>query len=161
MTYFDPKATNSSVTGCSGVAGSPMPRRLFLVKTGVNDTRNNLPLSKNQFMPRLGFAYSPDQKDGDSRRIRDLLHPELRCIQHKSLCRSGQQLHLELFRQQQPRREPGRILNANTCNAPGDGTITCLGAGPFNQGTSTPALALTTSSPYRAATLNRMCRSTF
>ena len=62
MTYFDPKPTNSSVTGCSGVAGSPCPGDLFLVKTGRNDTRNNLPLSKTQFMPRLGFAYSWDQK---------------------------------------------------------------------------------------------------
>ena len=44
-----------SVTGCSGTAGSACPGDLFLVKTGVNDTRNNLPLSKKQFMPRLGF----------------------------------------------------------------------------------------------------------
>src|SRR5438876_219464 len=62
MTYFDPAVTNSSVTGCSGVAGSPCRGDLFLVKTGRNDTRNNLPLSKTQFMPRLGFAYSWDQK---------------------------------------------------------------------------------------------------
>jgi hypothetical protein len=62
MTYFNPSVANSSVTGCSGVAGSPCPGDLFLVKTGVNDGRNNLPLSKTQFMPRLGFAYSFDQK---------------------------------------------------------------------------------------------------
>jgi len=62
MTYFDPKATNTSVTGCSGTAGSACTGDLFLVKTGRNDTRNNLPLSKTQFMPRLGFAYSWDQK---------------------------------------------------------------------------------------------------
>ncbi len=62
MTYFDPKVTNTSVTGCSGTAGSACPGDLFLVKTGVNDGRNNLPLSKTQFMPRLGFAYALDQK---------------------------------------------------------------------------------------------------
>ena len=62
MTYFDPKATNTSVTGCSGTAGSACTGDLFLVKTGRNDSRNNLPLSKTQFMPRLGFAYSWDQK---------------------------------------------------------------------------------------------------
>jgi Carboxypeptidase regulatory-like domain/TonB dependent receptor len=62
MTYFDPAATNASVTGCSGAPGSPCPGDLFLVKTGRNDSRNNLPLSKTQFMPRLGFAYSFDQK---------------------------------------------------------------------------------------------------
>ena len=39
-----------------------MSRRSFLVKTGVNDGRNNLPLSKKEFSPRLGFAYGLDQK---------------------------------------------------------------------------------------------------
>jgi hypothetical protein len=62
MTYFDPAATNAAVTGCSGAAGSACRGDLLLVKTGRNDTRNNLPLSKTQFMPRLGFAYSHDQK---------------------------------------------------------------------------------------------------
>ena len=62
MTYFNPSVANSSVTGCSGVAGSPCRGDLFLVKTGVNHSRNNLPLSKTQFMPRIGFAYSFDQK---------------------------------------------------------------------------------------------------
>jgi hypothetical protein len=62
MTYFNPKVANSTVTGCSGVAGSACPGDLFLVKTGVNHSRNNLPLDKKQFLPRLGFAYSVDQK---------------------------------------------------------------------------------------------------
>lgn len=62
MTYFNPSAVNASVTGCSGVAGSPCPGDLFLVKTGTNSTRNNLPLSKKEFSPRLGFAYGLDQK---------------------------------------------------------------------------------------------------
>ena len=62
MTYFNPSATNASVTGCSGTAGSPCPGDLFLVKTGVNSSRNNLPLSKKEFLPRLGFAYAVDSK---------------------------------------------------------------------------------------------------
>src|SRR2546422_2153947 len=62
MTYFNPSVANSSVTGCSGVAGSPCRGDLFLVKTGVNHSRNILPLSNTQFMPRIGFAYSFDQK---------------------------------------------------------------------------------------------------
>jgi hypothetical protein len=62
MTYFNPSVANSSVTGCSGVPGSPCPGDLFLVKTGVNDTRNNLPLDKKQFSPRIGFAYGLNQK---------------------------------------------------------------------------------------------------
>src|SRR5438093_6069346 len=62
MTYFNPGVANSTVTGCSGVTGSPCPGDLFLVKTGVNHGRNNLPLDKKQFLPRLGFAYALDQK---------------------------------------------------------------------------------------------------
>ena len=62
LTYFNPKVINSSVTGCSGVAGSPCPGDLFLVQTGANSSRNNLPLIKDNFAPRVGFAYSPDTK---------------------------------------------------------------------------------------------------
>ncbi len=62
MTYFNPAVTNSSVTGCNGVAGSACPGDVFLVKTGVNSSRNNLPLSKKEFLPRLGFAYALDSK---------------------------------------------------------------------------------------------------
>lgn len=62
MTYFNPGVSNRSTSGCGGTPGSPCPGDLFLVKTGVNDTRNNLPLSKKQFSPRIGFAYGLDQK---------------------------------------------------------------------------------------------------
>jgi carboxypeptidase family protein/TonB-dependent receptor-like protein len=62
MSYWNPKVTNATVTGCSGTAGSPCPGDVFLVKNGVNDTRNNLPLSKKQFAPRIGFAYSLNPK---------------------------------------------------------------------------------------------------
>lgn len=62
MSYWNPNVTNLTVKGCSGTAGSPCPGDVFLVKTGVNDTRNNLPLSKKQFAPRVGFAYGLNQK---------------------------------------------------------------------------------------------------
>ncbi len=62
LTYFNPSVANSSVTGCSGAAGSPCPGDLFLVQTGTNKSRNNLPLIKDNFAPRVGFAYSPDTK---------------------------------------------------------------------------------------------------
>jgi hypothetical protein len=62
MTYFNPAVANSTVTGCSGTTGSVCPGDVFLVKTGVNGGRNNLPLDKDQFLPRLGLAYSLDQK---------------------------------------------------------------------------------------------------
>ncbi len=62
LSYWNPNVTNGTVTGCSGTAGSPCPGDVFLVKNGVNDTRNNLKLSKKQFAPRIGFAYSLNQK---------------------------------------------------------------------------------------------------
>src|SRR5712692_8652047 len=61
LTYFNPSVANP-VTGCSGTKGSRCPGDLFLVKTGVNGGRNNLPLDKHQAMPRLGLAYSLDKK---------------------------------------------------------------------------------------------------
>jgi hypothetical protein len=61
LTYFNPSVANP-VTGCSGTIGSRCPGDLFLVKTGVNGGRNSLPLDKHQFMPRLGVAYSVNQK---------------------------------------------------------------------------------------------------
>jgi hypothetical protein len=61
LTYFNPSVANP-VTGCSGSTGSRCPGDLFLVKTGVNGGRNSLPLDKHQFMPRVGVAYSVNQK---------------------------------------------------------------------------------------------------
>ncbi len=62
LTYWDPKTTNATVTGCSGTAGSPCPGDAMYVKTGPNSTDNNLPLDKKAFSPRIGFVFSPDQK---------------------------------------------------------------------------------------------------
>jgi hypothetical protein len=59
ISYWDPKATNASVTGCNG--GS-CRGDVFLVGDGVNKTRGNTPLKEYEFMPRLGVAYSLDQK---------------------------------------------------------------------------------------------------
>jgi hypothetical protein len=62
LSYWDPNATNATVTGCSGVAGSACPGDAQLVGTGPNSSDNNLPLDKKAFSPRLGFAYSLDAK---------------------------------------------------------------------------------------------------
>ncbi|MFZ0581096.1 MAG: TonB-dependent receptor [Candidatus Acidiferrales bacterium] len=68
-TYWDPTAINRTVTGCQqdpstglGVAGSPCPGDVFFVKTGINPGRSAVPVYKKEFMPRLGLAYSWDQK---------------------------------------------------------------------------------------------------
>ncbi len=62
LTYWDPTATNATVTGCDGIVGDSCPGDIFLVTTGRNRSRNNLPLDKNEWSPRLGAAYSFDQK---------------------------------------------------------------------------------------------------
>src|SRR5580658_5544445 len=59
ISYWDPAATNASVTGCNG--GS-CPGDVFLVGDGRNKTRGNIPLKKTEFMPRIGLAYTLDQK---------------------------------------------------------------------------------------------------
>jgi hypothetical protein len=62
LSYWDPLATNATVTGCGGTAGSACPGEAFLVQTGRNGSRNNIPMDKKAFSPRLGFAYSLDPK---------------------------------------------------------------------------------------------------
>jgi hypothetical protein len=62
LTYWDPAATNATVTGCGGTVGSTCPGDAFLVGTGRNTSENNIPMDKKAFSPRLGFAYALDQK---------------------------------------------------------------------------------------------------
>ncbi|HEX4786808.1 MAG TPA: TonB-dependent receptor [Candidatus Sulfotelmatobacter sp.] len=59
LSYFDPSATNATVTGCPSGA---CPGDAFLVQTGRNGSRNNIPMDKKAFSPRLGFAYALDSK---------------------------------------------------------------------------------------------------
>ena len=62
LSYWSPNVTNATVTGCNGNPGSPCIGDAQLVGNGVNTSRNNLPLDYREFSPRLGFAYSWDQK---------------------------------------------------------------------------------------------------
>jgi len=62
LSYWDPLATNGTVTGCGGSAGSPCQGDAFLVGTGRNSSGNNIPMDKKAFSPRLGFAYAADPK---------------------------------------------------------------------------------------------------
>lgn len=62
LTYWNPTVVNRTVTGCNGTLGSPCLGDALLVQTPPNSSRNNLPLDKNQFAPRLGFAYSYNPK---------------------------------------------------------------------------------------------------
>jgi hypothetical protein len=61
LSYWDPTVTNATATGCAG-AGTPCMGDAFLVKTGRNGSRNNIPMDKKAFSPRLGLAYALDSK---------------------------------------------------------------------------------------------------
>jgi hypothetical protein len=137
MTYFDPKATNSSVTGCSGTAGSPCAGDLFLVKTGVNDTRNNLPLSKKQIMPRLGFAYSADQKTVIRGGYGIFFIPNYVAFNTNPYVDPVSSSTSNFFASNDQGVTPAATLNANTCGFATPGVFSCLGQGPFNQGSFT------------------------
>ncbi len=58
LTFWNPAATNATVSGCGGTAGSTCPGDAALVSSGGN----NIPMDKKAFSPRLGFAYALDQK---------------------------------------------------------------------------------------------------
>jgi len=61
LSYWDPLATNATVTGCGGI-GTGCTGDAFLVGTGRNHSSNNIPMDKKAFSPRVGFAYGLDQK---------------------------------------------------------------------------------------------------
>ena len=132
MTYFDPKATNSSVTGCSGAAGSPCLGDLFLVKTGVNSSRNNLPLSKKQFMPRLGFAYSVNPKTVIRGGYGIFFIPNYVAFNANPYVDPVSSSTSNFFASNDHGVTPAATLNQNTCTVT-SGVISCAGQGPFNQ----------------------------
>ncbi len=61
LSYWDPTATNATVTGCGGT-GTACPGDAFLVGTGRNTGSNNIPMDKKAFSPRIGFAWALDSK---------------------------------------------------------------------------------------------------
>jgi len=138
MTYFNPGATNSSVTGCGGVGGS-CPGDVFLVGTGVNSSRNNLPLSYKEVLPRLGFAYALDSKTVIRGGYGIFFIPNYVSFNANPYNDILNSATSNFFNTNDHGVSPAATLNANTCAEPvlGGGSLTCVGAGPFNQGTYT------------------------
>jgi hypothetical protein len=133
MTYFNPKAVNSSVTGCSGTAGSACPGDLFLVKTGVNSSRNNLPLSYKEVLPRLGFAYSVDPKTVIRGGYGIFFIPNYVSFNANPYVDPVSSATSNFFSSNDQGNTPAATLNANTCTWAANNSLPCLGAGPFNQ----------------------------
>ncbi len=140
MTYFNPAATNASVTGCSGALGSPCPGDLFLVKTGVNHSRNNLPLSKKEILPRLGFAYAANQKTVIRGGFGIFFIPNYVSFGTNPYVDPVSSATSPFFASNNAGLTPSATLNANTCtlSSPGGAAnFSCAGQGPFNEGDPT------------------------
>ncbi|HET6180452.1 MAG TPA: carboxypeptidase-like regulatory domain-containing protein [Candidatus Sulfotelmatobacter sp.] len=133
MTYFNPSATNSSVTGCDGTAGSACPGDLFLVKTGVNTGRNNLPLSKKQFLPRFGFAYALNQKTVIRGGFGVFFIPNYVSFGTNPYVDPVSSATSNFFSSNNQGATPSATLNANSCTWAGNNSLNCLGQGPFGQ----------------------------
>jgi len=147
MTYFNPGATNASVTGCSGTAGSSCPGDLFLVGTGVNSSRNNLPLSKKEFLPRLGFAYAVDSKTVIRGGYGIFFIPNYVSFNANPYVDPVSSSTSNFFSSNDHGVTPAASLNTNTCALTANDALTCAGAGPFNQGT----YSATTGAPVTGA----------
>jgi hypothetical protein len=131
MTYFNTAISNSSVTGCSGVAGSPCPGDTFLVGTGINGSRNNLPLSKKEFLPRLGFAYSVDHKTVVRGGYGIFFIPNYVSFNANPYNDIVNSATSNFFNTNDHGVTPAATLNTNTCTLPANNDLVCSGQGPF------------------------------
>jgi hypothetical protein len=144
MTWFDPKATNASVTGCGSTPDSPCIGDLFLVKTGRNSSRNNLPLSKTQFMPRLGFAYSVNPKTVIRGGFGIFFIPNYVSFGTNPYVDPVSSATSNFFASNDKGLTPSATLNTNSCTlaAAGAANFSCSGQGPFNQNSADTLVAV-------------------
>ncbi len=133
LTYFNPTAVNASVTGCSGVPGSQCLGDLFLVQTGVNGTRNSLPLPKKNFAPRIGFAFAADPKTVVRGGYGIFYIPNFVQFNTNPYIDPVNSGTSTFFASNNQGLYPSSTLNASNCvlTGPGAASFSCSGAGPF------------------------------
>jgi hypothetical protein len=133
LSYVNPGATNGTVTGCSGTAGSPCPGDLFLVGTGVDTSMHSLPPDNREFMPRIGLAYSPDSKTVIRAGYGVFFIPNWVDFGTHPYADNLNSSTTPFFVGNNGAEYPTATINANTCTLSA-GTLTCANPGPFGTG---------------------------
>lgn len=135
ITYFDPNATNASVTGCSGVQGSSCPGDLYYVGSGVNGSRSGIPLNKNEWSPRLGVAYALNPKTVIRAGYGIFYAPNNVAFSLNPYGDSVNSATSTFFASNDAGQTPASTLTNSTCSISGPGgtanVFTCLQPGPF------------------------------
>jgi hypothetical protein len=134
LTYFDPAAKNAAVTGCLGTAGSSCPGDLFLVKTGRNSSRNNLPLPKREWSPRLGVAYALNPKTVFRAGFGEFYIPNFVSFGTNPYIDPTVSATSTFFASNNGGFFPASTLNTSQCTLSGTGgaaNFNCPAAGPF------------------------------
>src|SRR5258708_12465402 len=149
MTYFNPTATNSSVTGCGGTGGA-CPGDLFLVNTGVNHSGNNLPFGKKEFLPRLGFAYSVDSKTVIRGGYGIFFIPNYVSFGTNPYVDPVSSATSNFFASVDGGLLPAATLNANSCTGGGSGgpAFSCPAQGPSGQNSPPDLIPVPSRTPH-------------
>jgi hypothetical protein len=152
MDYWDPNATSSSVTGCSGTVGSACPGDVFLIKTGRDSGRTALPLKKNEWSPRLGVAYSLNPKTVIRAGYGIFFIPNNVSFQTNANNDAVNLAATNFYASNDHGLSPSATLNQNTCTltygaTAAANTFACTGVGPFGNNSATTLVAPAGRSP--------------
>jgi Carboxypeptidase regulatory-like domain/TonB dependent receptor len=142
LTYFNPNFTNTSVTGCSGISGSPCQGDLYYVGTGVNLGRSALPLPHHEFSPRLGVAYALNVKTVIRAGYGVFFNPNYVSFATNPYGDVVNSATSTFFASNTQGLYPASTLNTSGCTLAGTGgltnTFTCAAAGPFGPDLNPP-----------------------
>ena len=132
LTYFNPSVVNQTVTGCGrSPGGNSCPGDLFLVGTGVNTSRNSLPLDKHQFMPRLGIAYSINPKTVIRGGYGIFFIPNFVSFGVNPYIDPVASSVTSFFASNNSGLTPAATLNQSNCTLVSTGNLQCTTPGPF------------------------------